>query len=167
MGLHCRAHFRVGFFPINIQSALCISRVSNLQVQPSVTHTQYFPSVVGKCGCNGPTVCVVLWHFIYGTWASIDFDIKGILEPIPCWYQWMTIVKFEGSQKLYVGFQMCVWWGRRGVTIPNPQLVQGSTIILLKSYHHDLDTILSHTYWIRYNSFAQASIFMFLVIYFD
>lgn len=37
------------------------------------------------CGCRGPTVCIVLRHFIRETWASEDFCICGGPKTNPSW----------------------------------------------------------------------------------
>lgn len=43
------------------------------QIKPITHWKQYFNPWLGIWGCKGPTVYIVLYHFIKGNWASMDF----------------------------------------------------------------------------------------------
>lgn len=54
----------------------------------------------------------------------MDFAVcEEILEPTPCRYWGMTVVKFGGSPKLYVDFQL-----HRGLFGDLSPRIQGSTV---------------------------------------
>lgn len=117
--LNCANPFIRGFFPINIQSALSIPGFC----------------IVDSINCRLKTVFsgdAEGWLYAY----SVPFYIRnlsicdfwyrrerGHLEPIPCWR--MTVVKFLGSQTLYVYLQL-----HRVLAHPTPALFKGHL------YHH-------------------------------
>lgn len=69
-----QVYLHAEFFSISIPSALsipefCIRGFSQPQIENSISDPW-----LGIHRCRGVTVCVVVRHFIWGTWASVEFD---------------------------------------------------------------------------------------------
>lgn len=76
----------------------------------------YMQIFLNKClwlGVHGHrelTLCIVLGHFIQGTWAFVDFGIHRMAGRVPYKQSSMIdtkrLLSFGGSQKLYAYFQL-------------------------------------------------------------
>lgn len=90
---------------IMIQSALHIlGFLIRCWFSQPLIKSSVFDLWLGILGCGEPTVRMVLCHFIYRTWASVDFGVRGDpgakLRQIPR-DDWVL-----GDQKLYTDFQL-------------------------------------------------------------
>lgn len=119
MGLNCIGSPICRFFPVNI-STFYILGFNQLQIKNSI-----FIWRLGVCRCRRPTICIVFLPIYIRDLSILSFLICRVLEPIAFAYWEMTVVKFLGSQKLYVDFYC---WGVGASTHP-PSCSRVSCII--------------------------------------
>ena len=97
-------HLYTDFFPVNIQSDCLIQgfvSTDSTNSGPKIVFSVSSWESVGAKGWLYSLFYVILYKELEHTQILVSV---GVLEPIPCRYWGMTIVKFWGSQKFYVDF---------------------------------------------------------------
>lgn len=105
----------------------------------------------------------IVHYFIYRTWASVDFGIRGrVLEPIPCGYRGATV--YTGlllCPNNCLSFQLYLW---RGLPLPPPFIFPSIPLLWANHLLHT-ETFTANTGWTSIFSSMSLSFGLRLLVF--